>query len=289
MEAPRETNPSGTQIVRISLRNDSEDEIKLKILQAGSESGFFFLIDHGAEEAIAELFRLQRLYFALDQSEKNCNISKSKLASTHVFGYLGVERQRDKKEVYSVGSALYDNDEFWPVSLGPEFRIQVRTIYDLLHKLSLAVMELIASALRWETDYFAPFHKNDSVLRFHRYPTQENESVVVAPHADWGTLTLLLIEGIVGGLQIFRSDEQIWSDVVPVENAICCNMGDILSTWSQGQFKSIFHRVVMQCQQPDRYSAAFFLRPDQDCEIQCQTVKSHFMQMLQRSRQVNQT
>jgi isopenicillin N synthase-like dioxygenase len=65
-----------------------------------------------------------------------------------------------------------------------------------------------------------------------------------------------------------------WTKVEPdVEsNAIVCNIGDLLMSWSDDRFKSTFHRVKAPSEEGDyygeRYSIAFFNQPCKDATIQ---------------------
>lgn len=68
---------------------------------------------------------------------------------------------------------------------------------------------------------------------------------------------------MVGGLQILdkKGDKEEWLSVTPVQDAICCNVADLLMKWTNGTFKSVVHRVIIGSNRPDRYSIAYFFHP----------------------------
>ncbi|CAL0316938.1 unnamed protein product [Lupinus luteus] len=62
------------------------------------------------------------------------------------------------------------------------------------------------------------------------------------PHSDYGFLTLLL-QDEVEGLQI--QFQQKWVTVQPISMAFVINVGDHLEIYSNGKYKSVLHRVVV--------------------------------------------
>lgn len=101
-------------------------------------------------------------------------------------------------------------------------------------------------------------------------------------HADWDFLTLLFQKANQSGLEICPGREvstsfgygDAWTKVEPdtEKNAIACNVGDLLMSWSDDRFKSTFHRVKSPSEEGDcfgeRYSIACFNQPCRDVEIQ---------------------
>ncbi|MBA0689562.1 hypothetical protein Goari_007285, partial [Gossypium aridum] len=77
-------------------------------------------------------------------------------------------------------------------------------------------------------------------------------------------LTLLLQVNEVEGLQI-KKDEK-WVPVKPIPGALIVNIGDIIEIMSNGEYKSIEHRVVVN-QEKERLSLAAFHSPKAGTEI----------------------
>ena len=119
--------------------------------------------------------------------------------------------------------------------------------------------------------YFETSRTNDGKI-YHR----------AGAHTDWDLLTLLFQKAGQSGLEICPGREvstsfgcgDTWTkvDPDPSSNAIICNIGDLLMSWSDDRFKSTFHRVKAPSEQDDyygeRYSIAFFNQPCRDCKIQ---------------------
>ena len=52
-----------------------------------------------------------------------------------------------------------------------------------------------------------------------------------------------------------------------MEDTLVVNIGNIMQIWSNGEFSSTPHRVIMQGND-DRYSIPFFVNPGFDCVIE---------------------
>ncbi len=151
---------------------------------------------------------------------------------------------------------------------------------------------------------------SQSVARLlHYFETPKDTSGEVwhraGAHTDWDLLTLLFQKAGQSGLEVSGPCFDFWTwrgvadpcayvqicpgrevstsfvhgdtwtkiDPDPAANAIICNIGDLLMSWSDDRFKSTFHRVKAP-QDPvndywgERYSIAFFNQPCRDTLIQ---------------------
>ncbi|KYK61520.1 hypothetical protein DCS_02662 [Drechmeria coniospora] len=139
-------------------------------------------------------------------------------------------------------------------------------------------------------DFFSRVHpvaidssSSGSVLRFLRYPAPESVShdaddVRAGAHSDYGSITLLFRLKGQAGLEILKKDNS-WAPV-PVcppgtdkdpSPPILVNIGDLLSYWTNGLFRSTVHRVVFptagekvavgESNSGPRYSIAYFCHP----------------------------
>lgn len=137
-------------------------------------------------------------------------------------------------------------------------------------------------------DFFASAHtvtrgESSSILRFLRYPPPDTTSHSVndlraGAHSDYGSITLLFRLKGQAGLEILRQGDT-W-EAVPVcppgteddpSPPILVNIGDLLSYWTNGLFRSTVHRVafpktgtqdsIEEKSADPRYSIAFFCHP----------------------------
>lgn len=96
-------------------------------------------------------------------------------------------------------------------------------------------------------------------LRINNYtPPEDIEAEDVeglGMHTDMSCITILY-QDATGGLQM-RSKEGDWVDLLPNEDALTVNIGDLLQAWSNGRLRSSKHRVILK-QPVNRLSVAFF-------------------------------
>lgn len=112
------------------------------------------------------------------------------------------------------------------------------------------------------------FAKPTTWLRLLHYPPVERDAASSvfgsAPHRDFGALTLLAQDD-VGGLSV-RAPDGSWLDVLPREDALVVNVGDMLHRWTNGMLLSTPHRVDNRSGR-ERYSVPFFYDPHVETEI----------------------
>ena len=78
------------------------------------------------------------------------------------------------------------------------------------------------------------------------YPPQPDDAAEdqfgVAPHTDFGVLTVLCQDEI-GGLEIQRRNGS-WAAMPPIPGTLVVNIGDLLERWSNRRYRSTVHRVI---------------------------------------------
>jgi isopenicillin N synthase-like dioxygenase len=77
------------------------------------------------------------------------------------------------------------------------------------------------------------------------------------PHTDGLGLTVLLHVDDTPGLQMLRDGRWFWFPVRPLPSALVVNDGDILHILTNGAYKSIEHRVVVNAER-GRTTAVIF-------------------------------
>jgi len=200
---------------------------------------------------------------------------------------LGIESPPDLFEAFNVGPeevpegvSTQELADFFQPNLWPEapagFRTTWLTYWRACEELGRVLLDVFARALDLPDRWFRPFvTRGPSVMRANNYPVQpptappQDGQLRMGAHSDYGSLTILLADP-VPGLQI-RSPEGQWTDVVPLEDSLVVNIGDLLAEWTNDRWHSTVHRVVPphgdQPGQGRRRSVAWFQQPNADAII----------------------
>jgi len=151
--------------------------------------------------------------------------------------------------------------------------------YRALRKTKAALLRCIAVGLGMadDPDFFARMHDedNDAVRLLSYPPGNAHTGNRCKEHSDYGTLTLLLNDG-VGGLEAFV--DGMWKAVPYVEGSIVVNIGSILSEWTRQELRATLHRVagpasvgstmskneLLRAVSATRISIAYFADPNAD-------------------------
>ena len=257
--------------------------VALEIRQAAEEVGFFYILNHGIPEAvIKQAYYVAKEFFNLPKELKD-----SVKINTNHHGYLSVgeakmaEAERvDLKESFVWGLDLPDEHSSvtmenpflgrnqWPDEM-PEFKRSVYPFFEAGLQCGRDMMRAFALAMELPEDSFLKA-TNEPIARSSiiRYPPQPEDLGVeqfgVAPHTDYGCLTLLW-QDQVGGLEV-QTREGEWVTAHPIENTLVVNVGDLLTRWTNERFKSTTHRVVNRKGQ-ERYSMVIAWDPNFDTVV----------------------
>ncbi len=120
----------------------------------------------------------------------------------------------------------------------------LREYYRCLRKIRNILLQSIASGIGMDdTEFFSRLHdENNDTIRLLNYGRGDSDTANrCKEHSDYGTLTLLLTDG-VGGLEAYVDGK--WRQVPYVEGALIVNIGSILSEWTRQDLKATLHRVA---------------------------------------------
>jgi isopenicillin N synthase-like dioxygenase len=291
------TKYTNRAIPQISLANfDSRiDEITKDLISAAEDVGFFCVFDHEiSPELVNRTFEDSAAFFGLHESVK----STVPFSANHNAGWEQNSQKRpstgapDRKESYQIQFGENMQGRWIDDDLMPGFKARSLEFMRAAQSVSQKLMICFARGLGFPDNFFVECHdvsKADSqtvarLLHYFATPEVTNGEIYhrAGAHTDWDFLTLLFQKAGQSGLEICPGREvstsfgygDTWTKVEPdaAANAIICNIGDLLMSWSDDRFKSTFHRVKAPTEPGDyygeRYSIAYFNQPRKSAKIQ---------------------
>ena len=170
-----------------------------------------------------------------------------------------------------------NSHEPFPHFLHP-FRQEIESFSRRSLEIASKIFTLFSLILELPETYFSDQHRYDypsedhlRYMIYHPRPAADDAKVQNSwsrAHTDFGSLTLLWSQD-VAGLQL-KTPAGEWKYVPPVANSIICNVGDTLSFWSAGYFKSTIHRVIRPPEDQahiHRLGLFYFVRPGNEVDI----------------------
>lgn len=266
---------------------------------AAKAFGFFQIVGHRLpRDRIDAMLAASSEFFALPIGVKQqCTPSDPSInrgyaaRETEALSYsIGRDAPPDLFEAFNIGEDDVDySDPFyavqqrgafapniWP-SHPTELRPALVDYFQSARQVAVTMTEIFAAALGMPDGWFAQFvDRSTTTMRTIRYEHRAGESESLpgqqrmGAHTDYGIVTVLYAEP-VAGLQIVAPDGE-WIDVIPGDDALVINLGDLTAQWTNDQWRSTVHRVVPPTGVGDasvRRSAAFFLDGNWDAVIEC--------------------
>ena len=256
-----------------------------KIGQACRDTGFFYIVGHGIDDALQDrLERLSRRFFAQDPETKlELRMERGGRAWRGYFPlggeltsgrpdlkeglYFGAELGADQPLVQA-GVPLHGANLF-PANI-PQLRDAVLAYMEAMTFLGHGLMKGIALSLGLNAFYFAERYTADPLILFRifNYPPdrpRENDPPRwgVGEHTDYGLLTILK-QDEAGGLEV--KSKSGWVAAPPIPATFVCNIGDMLDRMTGGLYRSTPHRVRNVTERP-RLSFPFFFDPNFNAEV----------------------
>lgn len=272
-----EKKDEGPQVPTIDLRDiDSDDQqvrqrCRDELKKAAVDWGVMHLVNHGipdhlidrvkkAGQAFFELPVEVKEKYANDQASGNIQGYGSKLANNasgqlewedYYFHLIFPEEKRDL--------AIWPNNPADYIEVTSEYARQLRRLVSkILGVLSLG-LGLEEGRLEKEVGGL------DELLlqmKINYYPTcpQPELALGVEAHTDISALTFIL-HNMVPGLQLFYEGKWVTAKCVP--NSIVMHVGDTIEILSNGKYKSILHRGLVN-KEKVRISWAVFCEPPKE-------------------------
>lgn len=258
-------------------------EVGRALLHAAQTVGFFYVRNHEVPQSLIDrAYTLSRRFFALPTETKE----HVRIDARH-RGFLAIGQARmydtarvDLKESFIWGPELGLDDpdvaagkplmgpNQWPAEL-PELAAGLTDYADAAMACARSLLRGFAVSLGLDADFFRerfakPLARSSLIYYPPQPPDSGGDQFGVAPHTDYGGLTLLNQDD-TGGLQV-RARSGEWVTAVPIPGTFVVNVGDLMARWTNDRFVSTPHRVVNSSGRA-RYSMALFFDPAFDTVI----------------------
>ena len=270
-------------------------QLAARMDQALRQSGFLLIENHGVPASLRDRLRAEASrFFALPAEQKNRYATpvagRGWLPpggeANAFYGETADPDRADMKESLTNGRDFLTGDaetdaawftpNVWPAEcpdlagLAAEFTRQARELYyDLLR------MSAVALGLADEDFFVSHVLRGPQTFNINRYPPlsvtgpAKEGQFRVAPHTDWGILTILDRQPGYGGLQVQALDGS-WADAPYVPDAFTVNVADLLARWTGDTWRSTRHRVLPpsdQAPEEELISLIVFLEAEVDTVI----------------------
>nr|QOU08780.1 ANS [Triadica sebifera] len=272
-----EKKDEGPQVPTIDLKEvDSEDQLvrencRAELIRAAKEWGVMHLVNHGisdglidrvkkAGEAFFDLPVEEKERYANDQASGKIQGYGSKLANNvsgqlewedYFFHLVFPEEKRDLS-IWPKTPASY-------IEVTSEYARQLRALATKILSLLSLGLGLEEGRLEKEVGGLEELLLQMKINYYPRCP-QPELALGVEAHTDISALTFIL-HNMVPGLQLFYQGKWVTAKCVP--NSIIMHIGDTVEILSNGKYKSILHRGLVN-KEKVRISWAVFCEPPKD-------------------------
>lgn len=212
--------------------------------------------------------------------------------------YFGTDLPLDHP--YVVAGKLNFGPNKYPeeVSNPESFRMTMKAYFASMESLAYDILRILAATLYLDENFFNDFIDTPiATLRLLHYPPQpptaspdergkitthqwperrviysrrcskRRRKLGIGAHTDFGGITILL-QDMIGGLQVWNRDNDRWVDVEPRKGAFVVNLGNLMMRWTNDNYMSNLHRVINKTGK-ERYSVPFFFSGNPDYVVKC--------------------
>ncbi|KAH7855105.1 hypothetical protein Vadar_021321 [Vaccinium darrowii] len=250
------------------LQGSNRPHVLKFLANACEKYGFFQLVNHGiCSDVIRSMMDVSRRFFELPLEEREKYMS----SDTYSPVRYGTSFNQTKDAVFCWRDflklmchdhpLLSDMLPHWPSSPS-DFRELVASYANENKRLFLMLMEAITESLGLITsrpnkqstktggdgdqyeNILEELENGSQLMVLNCYPTcpEPDLTLGMPPHSDYGFLTLLQQDD-VAGLQIqFREK---WVTIEPIPDSFFVIVGDHLEIFSNGRYKSVLHRAIV--------------------------------------------
>ncbi|ONK73521.1 uncharacterized protein A4U43_C04F32500 [Asparagus officinalis] len=217
---------------------------------ACSRLGCFKVINHGISKSVINgALEAAAGFFALSEEEKKEYASEDVHQPVR-YGVCTKDdriiKPRDFLKQYA--NPLDEWIKFWPHS-PPDYREKMGKFATEVKRVALQLMDAIFESLGLGKAYTREkLEEGMQVMTVNNYEKSsqlKDLMLGLAAHSDYGYITILLQS--CDGLEIVDKNTNTWKAVPAESEALHVHIGDYLEVLSNGQYKSVVHRVILNC------------------------------------------
>ncbi|KAF8114248.1 hypothetical protein N665_0039s0015 [Sinapis alba] len=249
---------------------DSDSEVQ-KLNLACKEFGFFQLVNHGIDPSFLDKTKSEiQDFFNLPTEEKKKFWQQPN--EMEGFGQAFVVSEDQKLDWADMFFFIVQPVQLRKPHLFPKLPLPFRDTLEMystqVKSIAKILIAKMGEALKVKPEEIEEIFGDDMLqsMRMNYYPPcpEPHQVIGITPHSDAVALTILLQVNEVEGLQIKKDGK--WVSLKPLPNAFIVNVGDILEIITNGTYKSIEHRAVVNSEK-ERLSIATFHYPGLNTEI----------------------
>lgn len=263
-----------------------------EVRKACSEWGFFLATNHGISLSLIDRVReVGTEFFELPQAEKEKYANDPSAGDFEGYGTKMTKNHEEKVEwidyyFHVMSPPCRVKEEKWPRS-PPSYRYtnffysktlfksacyEIREVTEEynqeIQRVTDELLQLLSEGLGLEKNSLKSSLGGDKIeleMKINFYPLcpQPELALGVEPHTDMSALTIL-VSNDVSGLQVWKDGN--WVAVDYVQNALFIHVGDQVEVLSNGKYKSILHRSLVN-KERTRMSWAVFAAPPHEAVI----------------------
>ncbi|KAK4256449.1 hypothetical protein QN277_009310 [Acacia crassicarpa] len=272
-ERPENTKAVEGETVPVISLSLPHDLLVKQIAEAASEWGTLLITDHGISPTlIARLQEVGQQFFTLPQKEKEVYANDPSTGSFEGYGTRMAKNLDEKVEwidyyFHMMSPSSKVNYDMWPKN-PPSYREVTEEYNKEVLNLSDKLLALLSEGLGLESKALKSSLGDEKIemeMKINMYPPcpQPELALGVEPHTDMSAITLL-VPNDVPGLQLWRQDHWVAVDIP--QNTLLVHVGDQLEVLSNGKYKSVLHRSLVN-KERTRMSWAVFVAPPHEAVI----------------------
>ncbi|XP_039121374.1 flavanone 3-dioxygenase 3-like [Dioscorea cayenensis subsp. rotundata] len=211
---------------------------------------FLQVINHGISQSVMKGAKEVALDFFETSTDEKDALASNDIRKPVRYGASSKDSISDSRcFLKKYAHPLQEWIPLWPLS-PPDYREKMGKYALEVRRVALQLMDAILESLGVSTgDLNEQLDEGMQVMAVNFYPqcSTPDLSLGLPAHSDYGCITILLQS--CEGLQVIGGDGNAWQEVPQVPEALHVHIGDYMEVLSNGRYKSVLHRAVLN---PDK-------------------------------------